>query len=162
MKVDFRFSPEGDLELGSPSYNDAGNLLYVDSVGNVSADSSTGQLIRDIPLQVSYLSDKQVVLNRLRTDNPDWYAHNEIGADLCSLIGMPNTRNTGLEGKRLIELCLTRDGFINPVDLSVRPVPIRENEILFYIVIKRNNYDLTIPLVYDLEHGLLTEYEVSK
>ncbi|MCY9308698.1 hypothetical protein MOF23_06875 [Bacillus inaquosorum] len=162
MKVDFRFTADGDLELGSPSFNENDELLYVDISGNLSTDSTEGQLVRDIPLQVSYLSEKQVVINRLKTDNPDWLLHKEIGADLSALIGLPNTRETGLMGKTQIENCLTRDGFISSEDLSVRPVPISPSEILFRIAIKRLTGDLVIPVVFNLDHGLLTEYEVNK
>ncbi|PFB64451.1 hypothetical protein COK00_12255 [Bacillus cereus] len=161
MKVDFRFTSEGDLELGSPSYNDFDELLYVDSVGNISTDSSEGLLIRDIPLQVSYLSEKQVILNRLRTDNPDWFIHKDIGADLSELIGLPNTRETGELGKSLIEKSLTSDKFILPSDLNVRPVPVSSSEILFYITVRRKAADLVMPVLFDLEHGLLSEYEVN-
>ncbi|MGH1211616.1 hypothetical protein ACQVWG_00375 [Bacillus cereus] len=161
MKVDFRFSSEGDLELGSPSYNDYDELLYIDSVGNISTDSSEGLLIRDIPLQVSYLSEKQVILNRLRTDNPDWFIHREIGADLSELIGLPNTRETGDLGKSLIEKSLTGDKFLLPGDLNVRPVPVNSSEILFYITVRRKIADLVIPVLFNLEHGLLSEYEVN-
>ncbi|MGG0255018.1 hypothetical protein ABEY61_07485 [Bacillus toyonensis] len=161
MKVDFRFSPEGDLELGSPSYNDFDELLYIDSVGNISTDSSEGLLIRDIPLQVSYLSEKQVILNRLRTDNPDWFIHREIGADLSELIGLPNTRETGDLGKSLIEKSLTGDKFLLPGNLNVRPVPVNSSEILFYITVRRKIADLVIPVLFNLEHGLLSEYEVN-
>ncbi|TNP18937.1 hypothetical protein FHY73_14605 [Bacillus tropicus] len=161
MKVDFRFTSEGDLELGSPSYNDFDELLYVDSVGNISTDSSEGLLIRDIPLQVSYLSEKQVILNRLRTDNPDWFIHKDIGADLSELIGLPNTRETGELGKSLIEKSLTSDKFILPSDLNVRPVPVSSSEILFYITVRRKAADLVVPVLFDLEHGLLSEYEVN-
>ncbi|MFE7817778.1 hypothetical protein COJ01_16985 [Priestia megaterium] len=161
MKVDFRFSSEGDLELGSPSFNDLGELLYVNPLGEVSTDSSEGELIRDIPLQVSYLSEKQVIINRLRTDNPDWLLHPEIGANLSDLVGLPNTRATGEKGRELIENSLTSDGFINISDLTVRPVPISSSEILFHITVKRNTTDLVMPVLFDLSHGLLTEYEVN-
>ncbi|MFE4029156.1 hypothetical protein ACFX4N_23665 [Priestia sp. YIM B13551] len=161
MKVDFRFSAEGDLELGSPSVNEDGELLYINSVGEISTDSSEGELIRDIPLQVSYLSEKQVILNRLRTDNPDWVLHPEIGPSLSDLIGMPNTRVTGLAGKEAIEKSLTYDGFISIDDLTVRPVPVTSNEILFYLTVKRKTTDLVMPVLFDLTHGLLTEYEVN-
>jgi len=161
MKVDFRFTSDGDLELGSPSFNDLGELLYVNPVGEISTDSSEGELIRDIPLQVSYLSEKQVIINRLRTDNPDWLLHPEIGASLADLVGLPNTRATGEKGKELIEASLTGDGFININDLTVRPVPISSNEILFHITVKRKTTDLVLPVLFDLSHGLLTEYEVN-
>lgn len=161
MKVDFRFTPEGDLAMGSPAVNEFGELIYVDIAGELSTDSTEGNLVRDIPLQVSYLSDKQVILNRLKTENPDWYLHKEIGSDLSELIGLPNTRETGMKGREMIERCLTFDKFISPEDLSVRPVPISSSEILFYISITRRGNDLVVPVLFNLEHGLLNEYEVK-
>lgn len=161
MKADFRFTAEGDLELGSPSFNEDGELLYITPIGEITTDSSEGQLIRDIPLQVSYLSEKQVILNRLKTDNPDWALHNTIGADLADLVGMPNTRETGLLGKASIEACLTYDNFISINDLTVRPVPVSSSQILFHISVKRPTINIVLPVVFDLEHGLLTEYEVN-
>lgn len=162
MKVDFRFTPEGDLELGSPSYNDFDELLYVDAVGEVSVEEADGELIRDIPLQYSFMSEKQVILNRLRTDNPDWYLHREIGADLSDLIGQPNTRATGEQGRVAIERSLTYDSFLSVNDLSIRPVPLSANEILFHITVTRKAATLVLPVLLNLEHGLLTEYEVKK
>lgn len=162
MKVDFRFSAEGDLELGSPSFNEFGELLYIDAVGNIGTEESEGELVRDIPLQVSILSEKQIILNRLRTDNPDWLLHPNIGADLSELIGLPNTRKTGEMGVQLIRTCLTHDGFINNEDLEVGRVPVSSEEILFRITIKRRTKDLVLPVLLNLEHGLLTEYEVNK
>ncbi|MEX3713570.1 hypothetical protein ABFV99_14295 [Cytobacillus horneckiae] len=161
MKVDFRFSPEGDIELGSPAVNEFGELLYVDSAGEITTDSAEGNLIRDIPLQVSYLSEKQVILNRIKTDNPDWYLHSEIGADLSELIGLPNTRETGQKGREMIERCLTYDQFISPNSLSIRPVPVSPTEILFYISVSRKASDLVIPVLFDLTHGIINEYEVN-
>jgi hypothetical protein len=161
MKVDFRFTADGDLELGSPSFNEFGELLYINPVGEITTDDTDGEQIRDIPLQVSYLSEKQVINNRLQTDNPDWLLHPEIGADLSELVGLPNTRETGLLGKTLIEKSLTGDGFISFNDLNVRPVPISSREILFYVTVKRKAGDLVMPILFNLEHGLLTEYEVN-
>ncbi|UOE58073.1 hypothetical protein IRB79_27815 (plasmid) [Cytobacillus oceanisediminis] len=162
MKVDWRLTADGDLELGSPSYNEFDQLVYVDSAGEISTESTEGELVRDIPLAVSYMSEKQVIMNRLRTDNPDWQQHDEIGADLSELIGLQNTRETGQLGVQLIEKCLTYDDFIKPEDLFIRPVPISPGEILFYITINRPAAEMTIAVVMDLEHGLLTEYEVNK
>ncbi|MEC3459872.1 hypothetical protein [Bacillus thuringiensis] len=107
------------------------------------------------------MSEKQVILNRLRTDNPDRFIHQDIGADLSELIGLPNTRETGELGKSLIEKSLTSDKFIPPSDLSVRPVPVSSSEILFYITVRRKATDLVLPVLFNLEHGLLSEYEVN-
>jgi hypothetical protein len=161
MKRDFRFSEEGDLVLGSPRINEFGELLYIDMMGEVTTDDAEGELIRDIPTQVSYLSEKQVILNRLKTDNPDWLLHPEVGADLAELKGLPNTRETGKLAIELVERCLTEDGFLSRNDIQVRPVPISSDEILIHISIARNANNLVIPVLYNLEHGLLTNYEVK-
>lgn len=161
MKVDFRFTVDGDLALGSPQVNEEGELLYVDAYGNLSTNSTEGELIRDIPLRHSYLSEVQVVLNRLRTDDPDWQLHPNIGANLSDLIGKPNTRETGDEGCRLIVDCLTKEGFIKESELDVRAIPYSRSEIIFRIVLTRKAGEIVLPILYNLEHGILTEYEVK-
>lgn len=162
MKVDWRLTEDGDLALGSPAFNEFDQLIYVDMAGNVSTESTAGELVRDIPYAVSYMSEKQVVMNRLRTDNPDWYLHDEIGADLSELIGLPNTRATGNLGVTLILHSLCNDGFLNPEDLRIRPVPISSSEILFHITLNRPVGEVVIPVLFNLEHGLLTEYTIKK
>lgn len=161
MKVDWRLTEEGDLELGSPAYNEFDQLVYVNSAGVISTEESEGELIRDIPYAVSYVSEKQVIMNRLRTENPDWYLHDEIGADLSELIGLPNTRATANLGVTLIQKSLCGDGFLIPSDLRIRPVPINSNEILFHITLIRPAGEVIIPVLFNLDHGLLTEYTVK-
>lgn len=161
MLVDFRFSPEGDLELGAPHYNEEGELLYVDPVGETSTNEDDGELVRDIPLRYSVSVEKQIIINRLRTDNPDWRIHPEIGANLSDLIGQPNTRETGKAGEQMIVRCLTHDGFIAEGNLEVRGVPVSKNEILFRITKQHRVGELVVPVVFNLSHGLLTEYEVN-
>lgn len=161
MKRDFRFTEEGDLAIGSPAVNEDGELLYVNPYGELSTDSTEGELVRDIPLRASYLSETQVVMNRLRTDNPDWRLHPEIGANLSDLIGMPNTRATGEEGKQRIIHCLTHDGFISESDLKVRAIPYDRQNIIFHITFTRKTGDVVLPVLYNLDHGILTEYEVK-
>lgn len=161
MKVDWRITEDGDLALGSPAYNEFDQILYVNSAGVTSTEESEGELIRDIPYAVSYVSEKQVVMNRLRTDNPDWYLHDQIGADLSELIGLPNTRSTGDLGVSLIQHSLCHDGFLKLSDLRIRAVPVTSSEILFHITLIRPVGEVVIPVLFNLEHGLLTEYTVK-
>jgi hypothetical protein len=162
MKVDWRMTEEGDLELGSPRYNEFDQLVYVNEAGDLSTDSSDGPLVRDIPYSVSYMSEKQVILNRLRTDNPDWHQHPNIGGDLSELIGLPNTRATGLKGVDLILKSLCSDGFLKENELQIRAIPISPSEILFHITLLRPLKNLVIPLLFQLEHGILTEYTIPE
>lgn len=161
MKVDFRFSTEGDLVMGSPKYNEYDELLYTDPVGETFTDPTKGELIRDTALQVSSLVTKQIIIIRLKTEDPDWRIHPEIGGNLSDLIGLPNTRETGQLGVELITSSLCRDGLVDEGALSVRPVPISNEEILFQLIVEYPTGDLVLPILYNLEHGILSEYEVK-
>lgn len=161
MQRDFRLTEDGDLQLGSPRVNEAGELLYINRFGeeNTNAD---GELIRDFTLAVSMNSTKQVMSNRLRTDAPDWMHHPTMGGNLSDLVGEPNTRETGERGVALIKEALMYEEFISADVLNVRAVPVSPTTILFYIEIKEDNQiELTYPLLFNLEHGILSEYEVK-
>jgi len=160
MKKDWRFTTEGDLEMGSPKYDEFDQLIYVNSAGEQSSDSTEGELLRDIPYALSYMSEKQVIINRLKTDNPDWQIHPSIGANLSDLVGMPNSRKTGEHGEMLITNCLTADGFISGSNLSVKGVPVSQKEILFYVTVQSSTTAIELAVVVDLELGILKEYEV--
>lgn len=162
MKVDWRFTKDGDLELGSPKINENGELLYVTVDGVETTDETLGVLIRDIPHHVSHFSERQVINNRLRTENPEWYHHPEIGPSLSLLKGEPNTRETGARGAEMIVQCLTKDDFLREEDILVRPTPLDLETILFYITIYRRNTEIKLAIGYDLTHGILTEYEVGE
>lgn len=66
---------------------------------------------------------KQNIEKRLRTDNPDWFRHYLLGADLEDLKGMDNTRETGELGVERIVRALTYDGLVDLDKLYVRAVP---------------------------------------
>ena len=160
--TDWRFSKEGDLELGSPKINEQGELLYVSIDGTETTDETQGVLIRDIAYSYSQLSDRQVITNRLKTEHLEWYHHPEIGAKLSLLKGEPNTRETGQMGVDLITKCLTKDNFVREEDLVVRATPLDLQTILFYIVVNRDGMELKMAIGYELNHGILTEYEVGE
>lgn len=161
MKVDWRFTEDGDLELGSPKTNEDGKLLYVTVDGVETTDEALGVLIRDIPHHVSHYSERQVIANRLRTEEAEWYHHPDIGPNLSVLKGEPNTRETGQRGIDLIVECLTKDGFLKEKDVHVQATPLDLNTILFYITITRLNTEIKLAIGYELTHGILTEYEVG-
>jgi len=161
IKFDWRFSVDGDLVVGPPKTNEEGELLYLTAEGDEVTDETLGVLIRDIPIFSTYLVDKQVINNRMRTENPEWFHHPEIGPSLSQLIGEPNTRETGEKGKALIVECLTKDGFISPNDLEVNAIPYDIGTILFRVVIQRYAHKIILAYGYDLTHGILTEYEVG-
>lgn len=93
---------------------------------------------------------KQNIEKRLRTDNPDWFRHYLLGADLEDLKGMDNTRETGELGVERIVRALTYDGLIDLDKLYVRAVPTGGHEITFYIVVQLG-YNRTISLEFPVD-----------
>lgn len=75
---------------------------------------------------------KQEILNRIQTNNPDWFRHLN-GADLEDLVGEDNTRELAERGARQIERCLTHDGYLSSSDFNIDYVPTGPREITFYI-----------------------------
>ena len=163
IRRDCRFSEEGDLELGSQKINSNGELLYINNFGVISTDPSAGTPLRDIALHSQRNVIKQNLRGRLKTDNPDWFHHDEIGANLSDLIGEPNTKTTGLKGAEAIKASISYGNYIGIDNINVRPVPVNHSTILFYIELKDNSgLDIEYPVLFDLESGILTEYEIPK
>jgi len=163
IRKDWRFTEDGDIELGPPKTNDQGQLLYINRFGEVSTDPAEGgHLISDIPLFIDVDAMKQVVKNRIRTDAPDWMLHPKMGGNLSDLVGEPNTRATGEKGEALLREAILYQGFISSEALNVRAVPVNPETILFYIEIKEETeVPVAYPVLFNLEHGILSEYEVK-
>ena len=160
-KIDWAFTEDGDLSLGDPMVDEEGQILYKQLDGSVSLDKGEqGKEIRDIGWVYDEEAEKQIVMNRLRTDAPDWFHHPVLGGNLSDLIGEPNTRETGEKGAISITRALTYQNFYSPNQASVRPVPISPNEIVFLIdIAKFSNSVYRIPLIFNLEHGLMDIYQ---
>ena len=83
-----------------------------------------------------------------------------MGDNLTDLIGEPNTRETGQLGASYILRALTYQGLYNETQLSVRPVPLSPEEIIFMIDISKYGNKVTrLPLVFNLQHGLMDFYK---
>ncbi|MDK2600687.1 hypothetical protein QO179_24645 [Bacillus stercoris] len=163
-KVDWAFTEDGDLSLGDPMVNVEGQILYKQLDGTVSIDKGdNGKEIRDIGVAYDLEAEKQTIMNRLRTDSPDWYHHPAMGGNLTDLIGEPNTKETGTKGASYIYDALTYEGLYNQNQISVRPVPISPTELIFMIEItKFNTETIRLPLIFSLESGLMDVYETPK
>ena len=164
VKIDWAMTEDGDLALGDPEINQQGEILYKHIDGTIDTDKGEdGKEFRDIGIAYDLEAEKQVVLNRIRTDAPDWFHHPAMGGNLTDLIGEPNTRETGLRGVAFIEKALTYKGLYHTTQLSVRPVPISPSEIVFLIDISKYNSPVfRLPLVFNLESGLMDIYESPK
>lgn len=158
-KIDFGFSEDGDLVLGGAKTDSTGALLYIYSDGTISTEplrnGIEGKLIRELSYTYDRKAYKQIILNRLKTDAPDWFHYPSMGGNLTDLIGEPNTRETGALGVELITTALTYGGLFTRQELNVRAVPISEQEIMFVIqVVTAQDEPYRLPLVFNLNHGL--------
>lgn len=82
---------------------------------------------------IGYL--KQQVKNRIKTINPDWF-FDEIGADLEEIVGEPNTKDTAEIGVRNIRKTLLRDSLFQDKDISIKPTPVNEDSIVYFIFLQ--------------------------
>jgi hypothetical protein len=163
IRRDFRMTDDGDLALGSERRDADGNILYVNRFGEESTDPSQGQTIRDMTVASQKNAIKQVLRNRLMTDAPDWYHYPDMGGNMSDLIGEPNTRATAQLGVDNIMKMITYDNYLSPSDVSVKPIPVDTTTILFYIELQKgNDVNMDYPVLFDLDTGLMSEYELPK
>ncbi len=145
-------SVEGDIITTPCRVDDEGNKIYVDC----GIDDNGNQVLKEMK-DIALISDiswfKQVVYNRIKTQNPDWYHHPTIGANLEDLIGEQNTRANADIGSYNILKSLTYDGFINPKDANIRSVPVDSNNIIYFIRIS-NPYTITLYASFGYEDGI--------
>src|SRR5438132_636785 len=66
----------------------------------------------------------QEITFRVKTTRGDWVLEPECGADLESLIGQPNSPQTGAKMEALISHALSHDGFLVGEIKSIRAIPI--------------------------------------
>lgn len=163
MNLDFRFSEDGDIELGVRRVDPQGQILYKHKDGTVDTVKGTdGKELRDVALSRGSQTEKHMIMNRLKTDAPDWFHHPVMGGNMSDLIGEPNTRETAERGTANIIAALTYRNLFNPTEVHVRPVPIGPEEILFVITISRvQQQSYRLPLVFNLSHGVISEYQMK-
>jgi len=118
--------------------------------------------MRDIGVQFGIETMQQMIMNRLRTENPDWLLHDGIGADLSDLIGEGNTRETMEQGKAQIKKALLYDETLNERDFQIDGFPYDAERIMYVITLKQaGRQDIRIPFLFHVELGLLDAYEVE-
>jgi hypothetical protein len=97
----------------------------------------------------------QEVLWRAKTVRGDWILEPDCGADLETLIGLPNTPETGAQAEALLSRALTHDGFVHGEVGFLRAVPVNRDEIALVVNIDygENNFTEIIPI--DLKEGVI-------
>lgn len=164
MIGDFKLTEEGDLELGDQLVNEEGYLLYYTELGSTAMTIEPGESgipVRDLEMTWGDEAEAQLIMSRLRTENPDWLLHDGIGADISDLIGEPNTQETAAIGVEKIRAALTYGNTFLSEELEIIPIPISATEILFDIWVNRAIGVSRYPVIIDLEYGLLNYYEVK-
>lgn len=153
---DFAMTNEGDLQLGTEKINDQGEILYRQADGSISTVYQEGSTsVQDMAILRGKQALKQNIYNRLRTDNPDWYHHLNIGANLTDLIGEHNTKETADRGAAYISAALTYKGLLQHGQFSIRTIPISANEIMFLLTVTiEDEEEFRLPLVFNLHRGL--------
>lgn len=68
---------------------------------------------------------------RLMTTPPDFQTYPTLGVNLESMIGMPQSSETGSYGIKLIQEAFSRDAKFNGVPVSINAVPVSLQSIRF-------------------------------
>ena len=126
--------------------------ILIDASGDLVLDSS-----KNFKFANSRETLQQDIMFRARTEFNDFEPHPEIGADLQSLVGEPNTRENAAMGEKKLFTSLTKDGRMVPQDLRVKAVPLDMYRIAMYTFVNSSNEDVNVVTasVLDYENGIL-------
>lgn len=107
---------------------------------------------KDIALTSNGLQDDiQQVYLRLMTEPGDFYVYPQLGTDLSILYGMPQNKETGDLGKRLIRAALEKEGIFQGRNIKVDAVPTGPDSIRFDVHIVSDFYE---PIVLSVTQSL--------
>lgn len=100
----------------------------------------------------------QEVRKIVRTNNPDWVKHPNIGADLEEFAGLPNTRDTAGAIQRQLHDKITAENIHFPGELEVRVVPISADGIAVYIRLTLSGSTIPIDkVVFEFAQGVVRD-----
>jgi hypothetical protein len=98
----------------------------------------------------------QEAMFRLKTVAGDWTLVPSCGASLESMVGEPNSRETGESLATLAINSLTHDGFLGNSQVSVTPIPVNSSTILLMVIITYDGRQTTLSVALDLVEGKLS------
>lgn len=101
---------------------------------------------KDIAITSTSLQDDiQQVYIRLMTEPGDFAIYPTIGTDLARLYGMPQSKETGNYGSRLIRAALEREDVFKGRNIQINAVPTSKNSIRFDVhIITDSNEPVTV------------------
>lgn len=87
---------------------------------------------KDLSITTSSMQDDiQQVYIRLMTEPGDFAAYPSIGTDLSLLYGMPQSKETGDYGSRLIRSALEREDVFKGRNIEIKSIPTSKDSIRF-------------------------------
>jgi hypothetical protein len=113
----------------------ASNDLYFTNDGDL-AVATNGDIAVTITEQEFV---KQQAQTRLATEQGDFVSYPNLGANLQTLIGLPNTQNTARVGQQLIERAISYDGLLPRGRATVEATPTAPDTIVFNVSIPIGN-----------------------
>jgi hypothetical protein len=107
---------------------------------------------RDIAITTSGLQDDiQQVYLRLMTEPGDFYIYPSLGTDLSMLYGMPQSKETGDLGKRLIRAALEKEDIFRGRNIQIEAIPTGPDTIRFDVhIITDTNEPVVLSVTQDL------------
>lgn len=105
--------------------------FYIDLAGDLKVTGTGDIALVQNPVE----NDVQQVYIRLMTEPGDFYMYPRLGTDLSMLYGMPQSRETGEFGKRIIKAALDREGIFANRSITIEAVPTSSDSIRFDIYI---------------------------
>jgi hypothetical protein len=105
--------------------------FYIDLAGDLKITGTGDIAVVQTPTE----NDVQQVYIRLMTEPGDFYMYPRLGTDLSMLYGMPQSRETGEFGKRIIKAALDREGVFANRAIEIEAVPTSSDSIRFDVYI---------------------------
>jgi hypothetical protein len=107
---------------------------------------------KDIAVTTNAMQDDvQQIYLRLMTEPGDFYVYPQLGTDLSVLYGMPQTKETGDLGKRLIRAALEKEGVFQGRNIKIDAVPTGPDSVRFDVHIISDVYE---PIVLSVTQNL--------
>lgn len=121
--------------------------LYFTMTGDILVNGN-----KDIARTTSGLQDDiQQVYLRLMTEPGDFYIYPSLGTDLSVLYGMPQSKETGDFGKRLIRAALEKEDVFRGRNIQIEAIPTGPDTIRFDVhIITDTNEPVVLSVSQDL------------
>jgi len=121
--------------------------LYFTMTGDILINGN-----KDIAITTSSAQDDiQQVYLRLMTEPGDFYIYPSLGTDLSVLYGMPQSKETGEIGKRLIRAALEKEDVFRGRSIVIDAIPTSSDSIRFDVHMIT---DKTDPIVLSVTQSL--------